>query len=93
MREPDRKSDCESLISARRWAPDAEEWLPFLRDVLQLPPPMLAAVQSIIKKEWWERARDPLASVRAAAERAHIRKCLTALPAMGKSRAKGAGQP
>jgi hypothetical protein len=45
-----------------------------MKDVLMLPPLMLASVQRTVRKGTWKFARDPVKSVRESAERDYLRQ-------------------
>ena len=49
MNPPTNQSGYLALSAARKLVPDADEWLPLMRDVLQLPLWMLPAVQRVLK--------------------------------------------
>lgn len=54
------------IETASQWAHDAEEWLGFVRDVIQMPETMKPAVQEAIRQQRWKIAPNPLASIRTA---------------------------
>ena len=55
------------IEAASQWAPDASEWLAFVKDVIQMPETMTPAVQEAIRQQRWKIAPNPLASIRTAA--------------------------
>lgn len=57
------------MAAARHLALDSDEWLPLMKDVLQLPLSMLPAVRRVVRKGVWRYAHNPLQSVRENAER------------------------
>jgi len=58
-----------ALAAARHLALDSDGWIPFMKDVLQLPLSALPAVRRVVRKGAWRYANNPLQSVRENAER------------------------
>ena len=54
------------IDAASQWHHEAEEWLAFVRDVVQMPETMKPAVQEAIRQQRWKIAPNPLASIRTA---------------------------
>ena len=48
--------------------PDAEAWKDFVRDLIQMPPEMLPAVQEAIRGQKWKIAPNPVGAIRTAAQ-------------------------
>jgi hypothetical protein len=46
---------------------DAEEWLPFMRDVIRMREWMLPAVQAAIQRNGWRTVAEPLEQIRYTA--------------------------
>lgn len=65
------------IEAASQWPPDAEQWQPFVRDVVQMPETMVPAVQEAIRQQRWKIAPNPLASIRTAAHQEARRMGLT----------------
>jgi hypothetical protein len=62
------------IDAVSRLALDAEAWGSFLRDILRMPFPMLAAVQHAVRTRNWRRAKNPLESVRTCADNWELRR-------------------
>ena len=54
------------IEAASKWPPEADEWLAFVRDVVQMPETMKTAVQEAIRQQRWKIAPNPLSSIRTA---------------------------
>ena len=52
---------------------DAEEWAPFMRDVIRMHLWMLPAVLLAVRQNLWKTAADPLEQIRRAAGQAGIK--------------------
>ena len=69
MIDPALRPGYTALTVARKLAFDSEDWLPLMKDVLQIPLSMLPAVRRVVRKGAWRYAHDPCQSVRENAER------------------------
>ncbi len=65
------------IETASKWAPDAEEWQAFARDVVQMGDAMIPAIQEAIRQQRWKIAPNPLASIRTSAHQEAKRMGLT----------------
>jgi hypothetical protein len=61
------------IDAASRLAPDAEEWVPFIKTVLRLEPWMVLAVQDSIKQHRWRGSANPIGYIRTATMRGALR--------------------
>ena len=69
MIEPRLRPGYSALMAARYLARDSGRWTALMNDVLHLPLSMLPAVQRSVNQGAWSHAIDPIASVKANAER------------------------
>lgn len=65
------------IEAASQWPPESEQWIAFVRDVVQMPEAMTPAVQEAIRQQRWKIAPNPLASIRTAAHQEAKRMGLT----------------
>jgi hypothetical protein len=64
---PSTKSVMREKLEALRSLPgEAEEWAPFVRDVMRLPVWILPAVQAAVRQNTWDSAADPLEKIRTS---------------------------
>jgi hypothetical protein len=80
--DPALEQSLKALESAAHLLPEDQEWIPLMRDVLQLPVWMLPAVQYVIGSGEWRESRDPLSSVSEGAFIEAARMGLSAKPAV-----------
>jgi hypothetical protein len=66
------------LEAASTWAPSSEEWIPFMRDVLNMPLSMLPAVHYAMGCKAWKVAKDPIKQVRGFAQNWEKRRARSA---------------
>ena len=60
------------LEALRTLAPDAPEWVPFMRDIMRMPLWLLPAVQAAIQQGSWTGTTDPSIALRGAVRRLAI---------------------
>ena len=65
------------IDTASQWPHDSEDWVAFVRDVIQMPDTMRPAIQEAIRQQRWRIAPNPLASIRTAAHQEAKRMGLT----------------